>query len=130
MLEDTCLMHSDFWGKVGFLTRQCSNAFAKKYKWMTWALAYVCHEMASLQLWSKLHWNFWGVMVQMVYHNECQYQNTKVIMFSSWNQLSMEQLEKLFQSVPSCIFKIAHKNGIPTYFWMCALILSTKIQIC
>lgn len=83
--------------------------------------------------WSKSDWKLLGAMVRIIYLDKRQYQTINglnMAMFSVCNHLSVEQLEKLVQSMSNRIFEVIQKNGSPTRFWMCALILRPRIQIC
>lgn len=61
--------------------------------------------------------NVWGILAKRVYANNRQFQNVrdlKSAIMRCWEELDMNLLNRLIDSVPNRLFQVINRNGGPT----------------
>ena len=58
--------------------------------------------------------NAWGILARRVYANNRQYQSIaqlKVAVIEAWNELDMNLINRLVESIPNRFFQLIQRNG-------------------
>ena len=115
---DACLIpYLEDHDEVPLVSTRCFYSLIRKYK------KWLADREISVLAWPpcspdlNVLENAWGILARRVYANNRQYQTVaqlKLAVVEAWNELDMNIINRLIESVPNRLFQLIQRNGSAT----------------